>query len=78
MSPYKAIQIDPNSIKKYLLLEIKTVAKPLLFRMKNIIKGGCLFDDSLTRFLIAQVLSFYQLIYCFLMSSEICKMYREY
>ena len=45
MSPYKAIQIDSNSIKKYLLLEIKTVAKQLLFRMKYIIKGGCLFDD---------------------------------
>ena len=45
MSPYKAIQIDPNSIKKHLLLEIKTVAKQLLFRMKYIIKGGCLFDD---------------------------------
>ena len=39
-------QIDPKSIQnKYLLFEIKTVKKSLLFRMKNIIDGVCLFDD---------------------------------
>ena len=39
-------QIDSNSTqKKYLLLEINTIKKSLLFRIKYIIDGGCLFDD---------------------------------
>ena len=39
-------QIDSNSTqKKYLLLEIKTIKKSLLFRIKYSIGGGCLFDD---------------------------------
>ena len=38
-------QIDPNSIqKKYLLLKINTVTKPLMFRMEYVIDGG--FVDS--------------------------------
>ena len=38
-------QIDRNSItKKYLLIEINTFTKFLLFRMKCVIDRGCLFD----------------------------------
>ena len=31
-------------MRKYLLLEINTITKFLLFKMKNVIDGGCLFD----------------------------------
>ena len=61
--------------------------------MKYIIDGGvCLIVDSnnyfiipmrnwtysFIHYLVAYVISFYQLNYCFLLSSEICKEYREY
>ena len=39
-------QNDSNSTKKnYLLLKIDSIKKFLLFRMKYIIDGGCLFND---------------------------------
>ena len=37
-------QVKPNSMIK-ILLEINTISKFLLFRMKYIIDWGCLFDN---------------------------------
>ena len=74
-----------NGYKKHLLLEIDNIKKFLLLRMTHITGGGSLFDDWYIWLLyypnawIAWIkFSFSYYSVCFLISSEICKQYREY